>query len=162
MNTPFESSHDERRRRQPKLTAKQAAFAQAYIELGNASAAYRKAYASQATPECVHTEASRLLKNPAVTLRIQVLRAELDELHKITRSSLLAEAESARIMALEQGRVRHVLDAIALKARLCGFDKAPASLAEAATPTTPCYDWSRLPAKDLEVLADLLERAAMT
>ena len=57
------------------LTPKQAAFARKYIELGNASEAYRQSYdAAGMSNEAIWVEASRMLDNPTVALRIDALR----------------------------------------------------------------------------------------
>jgi phage terminase small subunit len=58
------------------LTPQQEAFAQAVVELGNQSAAYRKAYDVGATAKwhTVHTEASRLAAAPDVAARIRELQ----------------------------------------------------------------------------------------
>lgn len=58
------------------LTKKQEAFAVAYVKSGNATAAYRKAYASSGMSEAaVNVEASRTLAHPKIALRIEALRA---------------------------------------------------------------------------------------
>lgn len=61
------------------LTPKQEKFAQLYVELGNASEAYRVAYDSKAKAEGVNVEASKMLKDPKITLRVQELREALEE-----------------------------------------------------------------------------------
>ena len=61
------------------LSPKQEAFCQAYVETGNASEAYRRAYprAKHWKPEAVNVAASRLLANARVSLRVQALKDEL-------------------------------------------------------------------------------------
>jgi len=61
------------------LKPKQERFAQMYVELGNASEAYRAAYDSKAKAETVNVEASKMLKDPKIALRVQELRDELEE-----------------------------------------------------------------------------------
>lgn len=61
------------------LTPKQEKFAQLYVELGIASEAYRVAYDSRAKVESVNVEASRMLKDPRIALRVQELREALEE-----------------------------------------------------------------------------------
>lgn len=61
------------------LTPKQEKFAQLYVELGNASEAYRVAYDSKAKPESVNVNASKLLADAKVSLRVQELRDDLEE-----------------------------------------------------------------------------------
>lgn len=56
------------------LTIKQEAFCQAYIETGNASEAYRTAYAAdKMKAEAIHVNASKLLDNAKVALRVKVI-----------------------------------------------------------------------------------------
>lgn len=74
------------------LTIKEEAFAHAYIELGDASAAYKKAYsAGKMSAHSVHTEASRLLAKPKIAEKIAALRAEHRERHKVTVDRLIEE-----------------------------------------------------------------------
>ena len=70
-----------------KLTPKQEAFAQAYVETGNASEAYRRAFprAKHWKPETVHREAHELLKNPKISTRVEALQAELAKRNLWTR-----------------------------------------------------------------------------
>ena len=56
------------------LTPKQEKFAQLYVELGNASEAYRLAYNSKAKVESVNVEASKMLKDPKISLHIEKLK----------------------------------------------------------------------------------------
>ncbi|MHB1934826.1 MAG: terminase small subunit [Leptospirillum sp.] len=59
-----------------KLTPKQEAFVLAYIETGNASEAYRRAYdAGKMLPGTINRKAFELLENGKVTARIAELRA---------------------------------------------------------------------------------------
>jgi phage terminase small subunit len=59
-----------------RRTPKQEAFALAYIELQNGSAAYRAAYnTASMSPKTVHEAASRLLKNSKVAARVEELKA---------------------------------------------------------------------------------------
>jgi len=71
-----------------KLTVKQERFAQEYISMGNASAAYRKVYdASKMTDEAIHVSASRV--KAKVWLRIQELQKFEAEKYAMTRSEVL-------------------------------------------------------------------------
>ncbi|MDY8137571.1 terminase small subunit [Aquimarina sp. 2201CG5-10] len=59
-----------------KLTKKQKLFATEFVKLGDASAAYRKAYsASKMTSKTINECASKLLKNPKITARVRELQA---------------------------------------------------------------------------------------
>lgn len=75
------------------LTVKQEKFCQLYVELGNASEAYRQAYSSKAKAQSCAVEASKLLSTPNITLRVDSLRKELEEV------SLWSRADSIRILA---------------------------------------------------------------
>lgn len=83
------------------LTVKQEAFCLAYLETGNASEAYRRAYSAQnMKPESVAVAASRALSNAKVALRVSELRERsqtaavmsrqeaLERLTRIGRTSL--------------------------------------------------------------------------
>ncbi|RXO38238.1 terminase small subunit [Salmonella enterica] len=108
------------------LTIKQEAFCQAYIETGNASEAYRTAYAAdKMKPEAVHVQASKLQDNPKIALRIKELRGEIKKRHNVTVDSLLAELEEARQAALgaETPQSSAAVAATMGKAKLTGLDK---------------------------------------
>ena len=90
-----------------KLTAKQEAFARAYIETGNASEAYRRAYdVENCKPEGIWVNACKLLKSANVSLRVEQLKAEVAERHDITvdliTDGYLEAAELARATASAQ------------------------------------------------------------
>ncbi|EAS1798047.1 terminase small subunit [Salmonella enterica] len=108
------------------LTIKQEAFCQAYIETGNASEAYRTAYAAdKMKPEAVHVQACKLQDNPKIALRIKELRGEIKQRHNVTVDSLLAELEEARQKALsaEAPQSSAAVAATMGKAKLVGLDK---------------------------------------
>lgn len=67
------------------MTPKQEKFCMLYIELGNASEAYRQSYnAENMTAASVNVNASKLLANAKVALRVDALRAEHAERHEMT------------------------------------------------------------------------------
>lgn len=106
------------------LTPKQEAFALAYIETGNASEAYRQSYsASKMKPEAIMVEASRLLANPIVALRVAELKAAHAKRHEITVDSLLAELDEARQVALmaDKPQSAAAVSATLGKAKLLGL-----------------------------------------
>lgn len=68
-----------------KLTPKQEKFCQKYIELGNASEAYRQSYdAEKSKPETINRKAKELLDNGKIAARVKELQNELKEKHDIT------------------------------------------------------------------------------
>lgn len=108
------------------LTAKQEAFCLAYLETGNASEAYRKAYnAENMKPETVNRKAKELLDHGKISARIEALQEEHRDRHKITVDDLLAELEEARQVALGQSnpQTSAAVAATMGKAKLLGLDK---------------------------------------
>lgn len=76
-----------------KLTPKQEAFAQAYIETGNASEAYRRAYEVSSTTKAntIEKRACELLKHGKVGGRIAELQAAHQKRHEVTVDRILSE-----------------------------------------------------------------------
>jgi phage terminase small subunit len=108
------------------LTLKQENFCLAYLETGNASEAYRRAYdAENMKNEALYVEANRLMENPKVALRLEELRQPIMERHAVTVDSLILELEEARQVALgaETPQSSAAVAATMGKAKLCGLDK---------------------------------------
>ncbi|QLB19571.1 terminase small subunit [Mannheimia granulomatis] len=107
-----------------ELTPKQEFFCLAYIETGNASEAYRQAYeAVEMKPETVHRKAKELMDNGKITARIEELKAEHAERHKLTVDDLLRELEEARTLAKTKENPNAMTQATMGKAKLLGLDK---------------------------------------
>lgn len=68
------------------LTPKQEAFCRQYMETGNASEAYRLAYAvsPDTKPGTVYGEASKLLANPKIARRLKELKAALQKRYEVS------------------------------------------------------------------------------
>ena len=108
-----------------KLTPKQEVFVQAYIETGNASEAYRRAYdAGNMKPETVNRSAKELLENRKITARLEALQFKAEKRHSITVDDILRELEEARTMAatLERPQVSAMVAASMGKAKLLGLE----------------------------------------
>ena len=111
------------------LTPKQEKFCQLYIELGNASEAYRQAYdTSRMKAETINTKAKELLKHGPITVRISELQDEHKQRHNTNVDDLIAELEEARKLALnleiqEKPQVSAAVSATLGKAKLLGLDK---------------------------------------
>ncbi len=73
-----------------KLTPKQNKFAEEYVNTGNASEAYRRAYdvAKTTSNEVIAVEGSRLLTDPNVSLRVQEVKTKEAEAFQITRKEV--------------------------------------------------------------------------
>ena len=106
------------------LTPKQENFCLAYLETGNASEAYRRAYdAENMNAQTVYKRASELLDNGEITARLEVLRAPIIAKAQITVDDLLRELEEARQLALETEAPAPAVSATMGKAKLLGMDK---------------------------------------
>lgn len=99
-------------------------FCQFYIETGNASEAYRRAFPDNTMKDnSLHVEASRLLNSPMVSLRVSELRGEHKERHNMTVDDLIKELEEARQAGLEFESASAMVAATMGKAKLLGLDK---------------------------------------
>lgn len=108
-----------------RLTIKQENFCLAYVETGNASEAYRRAYDTEdMLPATVNRHAHGMLENDKVAARISELRSTVMERHKITVDDLLKELDEAREMGRTTGKAAPMVAATMGKAKLLGLDKA--------------------------------------
>lgn len=108
------------------LTPKQDKFCRLYIELGNASEAYRQSYdAADMNENTVYREAHALLEHPKISTRLQLLRNEHMRRHDLTVGDLLKELEEARQAALgaENPQSSAAVAATMGKAKILGLDK---------------------------------------
>ena len=106
------------------LTPKQEAFALAYVETGNASEAYRRAYnAEKMKPEVIANKASALLKRGEVRVRVEMAQAKAVERHETTVDDILRELEEARALAAggEKPQPAAMVAASMGKAKLLGM-----------------------------------------
>ena len=75
-----------------KLTPKQQTFVLAYLETGNASEAYRRAYdASRMKPGTVEKRAAELLRHGGIAGRIEAEQTKIAERHNITVDRIIGE-----------------------------------------------------------------------
>ncbi len=73
-----------------KLSVKQEKFCNYYIECGNASEAYRRAYScSNMKDESINRKAIELLNNGKITARVKELQEELKRKSDITKEEVL-------------------------------------------------------------------------
>ena len=104
------------------LTPKQEAAAQAFVECGDKSEAYRRAYdTSNMKPETVNREAFRLFENPKIATRVKELQAIQMERHNVTVDSLTRELEESRADARQDKQHSAAISATLGKARLHGL-----------------------------------------
>lgn len=73
-----------------KLTPKQSKFAEEYVNTGNASEAYRRAYdvSPDTKLETINVNASKLLSDTNISLRVQELKTKEAEAFQITRKEV--------------------------------------------------------------------------
>ena len=112
------------------LTPKQERFAQLYIELSNASEAYRRSYnAARMKAETIHVKASQLLGQGKIAVRVAELQSEHRARHSITIDSLTEDLENDRQLAHTEGQAGAAVSATLGKAKLHGLlkDKVEAS-----------------------------------
>jgi len=141
------------------LTPKQEAFACAYVETGNASEAYRRAYNTKNyKPEAVWVNASKLLSDANVSLRVQELQALAAERCIVTVASITQELEEARALALQEAQASAAVSASMGKAKLHGFlvDKRDLTSSDGSMTPKPGLDASKLSA---ETLREILNAA---
>lgn len=106
------------------LTQKQENFCLAYIETGNASEAYRRAYnASKMKQESIAVKASELLANGKVAVRVAELQKAAADRNAITVDDLISELEEARLVALacETPQSSAAVSATMGKAKMLGY-----------------------------------------
>lgn len=88
------------------LTQKQEAFCLAFIETGNASEAYRRAYRGKKMAEkTVHESASRLLADRKVTARVAELRKMAADKAVLTLEKHLEKLAELRDIAVKGGQM---------------------------------------------------------
>lgn len=105
-----------------KLTQKQENFCAAYVETGNASEAYRRAYdASRMKPDSVSVNASKLMADARIALRLAELRQPVIEAAQITLASHLARLEELSIGAEKAGQYSAAIGAEISRGKACGL-----------------------------------------
>lgn len=104
------------------LTQKQENFCLAYIETGNASEAYRRAYNTVgASEKTIWEKASRLLKEGKVRARLEELRKPAKESAQITLAQHLSTLEELRELAKEEGKYGPAIQAEIARGKAAGL-----------------------------------------
>lgn len=104
------------------MTQKQENFCAAYIETGNASEAYRKAYnAEKMKPETVNNKAHALLKKGEIRARLEELRKPATESAQITLAQHLSTLEELRDEARAEGRYSAAIAAEIARGKAAGL-----------------------------------------
>jgi len=106
----------------PKLTIKQEAFAQFYLECGNASEAYRRAYdADDMQEQTIWRKAVEVLQNGKVAARLEILQAEARKRHAVTIDTITKMLKEDRDLAREQGQPSAAVSAVMGLAKIHGL-----------------------------------------
>ena len=109
--------------KQSNLTLKQEAFCQAFIRLGDKSAAYREAYnASRMKSETIHEMASKLSSNHKVTTRIKELQIKLAAIAE-KKFNITAEEMLRHLNVLRNSRIDEYVEFKKGKLFFKDFDK---------------------------------------
>jgi len=104
------------------LTPKQEAFCLAYLETGNASEAYRRAYdCKNSKPESVNRLAKAQLDNVKIASRIEELRAPVRERAQLTLESHLARLDELSRKAEEDGQFSAAITAETNRGKASGL-----------------------------------------
>ena len=107
------------------LTVKEEKFCQLFVETGNATQSYIDTYDTKTKRATCQVESSKMMAKPHIKARIDELRGDVLERHKITVDKLLEELEEARIIAstCETPQSSAMVSATMSKAKLLGLDK---------------------------------------
>ena len=106
------------------LTIKQERFCMVYVETGNASEAYRQAYNAENMKEAsINVNASKLLTDAKIALRIKELKSGHIKRHELTIDDLVKQLEEARqvALALENPQCSAAISATMGTAKLLGL-----------------------------------------
>lgn len=105
-----------------KLTPKQESFCQKFIELGNASEAYRQSYnCKRMKTSTINSRAKELRKDGPITARIDELQADHRERHDWTVDDAITELEEARQVAKQEAAASAMVAATMGKAKVLGL-----------------------------------------
>lgn len=105
-----------------KLTPKQESFCQKFIELGNASEAYRQSYnCERMKTSTINSRAKELRKDGPITARIDELQADHRERHDWTVDDAITELEEARQVAKQEAAASAMVAATMGKAKVLGL-----------------------------------------
>lgn len=135
------------------LTAKETAFAQAFVETGNQSEAYRRVYKSDTMkPTTINRKAKEVADREHVAAYIAELQGEHRQRHNITVDDLVDELEEARKVGKNEGSAAAMVSATMGKAKLLGMDKQIIDHTSSDGSMTPVPDYSGLTDDELRQL----------
>lgn len=104
------------------MTPKQEKFCQKFVELGNASEAYRQSYdASRMSPTSVNRKAKELLDNGKIAARLEELGNRALEQHDMTVADIATMLKEDRAFARQCGTAAAAVSASMGLAKLYGL-----------------------------------------
>ncbi len=134
------------------MTPKQEKFCTLYVELGNASEAYRQAYdASRMKPESIAVQAAKMIATPKIALRLDELKATHAERHAMTVDDIARMLGEDREFARKCGTAAAAVSATMGLAKLYGHlrDKVEHTSPDGSmTPREPRYVLVKVDARD--------------
>mgnify|MGYP003562060181 FL=1 len=103
------------------LTPKQEAFCLAYLETGNASEAYRRAYdAENMKPESINRKAKDVIDNVKIAARIEALRKPALKRAQMTLEGHLEDLQKLRNMAVKASQFSAAISAEIARGKASG------------------------------------------
>jgi len=106
------------------LTPKQEKFCMTYIETGNATEAYRRAYeVKKMLPITINKRACELLQNRKITGRVIELRAPAVEKAQLTLENHLSDLAALKALAINEKQYSAAIRAEELRAKAAGLYK---------------------------------------
>lgn len=105
-----------------RLTPKQESFCLKYLELGDASKAYREAYGpGKNKPETINRMAFRLMQLSKICARIDSLRAESAKIAVLTQAGVINDLMAIKNRAMESGADVTAIKALELLGKNLGM-----------------------------------------
>lgn len=152
-----------------KLTPKEEKFARLYVEIGNASEAYRQTFAvgEETKKESVWRNAHEVLKRPDVSSRVSELQDQAMAVHKITVESLVGELDEIMALAKDHQKLKGkpqlaaAVSAINTKMKLAGLDKTTINHTSDDGTMSPVMDldFTKLEDNEIVELKRLIQKA---
>lgn len=152
-----------------KLTPKEEKFARLYVEIGNASEAYRQTFAvgEETKKASVWTNAHKVLNKENVSLRISELQDQALVTHNVTMESLLKEFDDVKNLAMNAKALGSKLQlgaavqAINGKMKLVGLDKTTINHTSDDGTMSPVMDldFTKLEDSEIAELKRLIQKA---
>jgi phage terminase small subunit len=104
------------------MTPKQEAFVLAYLESGNASEAYRRAYSAENMKDSsVRVQAAKMLASPNIALRVEQIRKPAVDAAQMTLEQHLRDLQELRDKAKEEGKYSAAVTAEVARGKVAGF-----------------------------------------